>query len=143
MGAEEALAKALGVYLDDGEGESPQERSDRRNALGEPVAWLLQELMNGQPGWDPRFSWLDGMAVLSVRRTAPDALRVTGGAFVSDGDRTALRPVEAELKRPPAESVLYFASPEAEADFVRGQEGRLVVPPDPSTWPYRFEVTLP
>jgi hypothetical protein len=34
MAARDELATALAVYLDDGEGDDPQERSDRRSALG-------------------------------------------------------------------------------------------------------------
>jgi len=143
MGAYEALAAALAVYLDCGEGEDPQERSDRLNALGEPVSRILQDLMADQPGWDARYTWLDGMVVQVVRRISPDVLSLAGGVFVVNGQRAALRPVAAELSRAPAASLLHFASADAEVAYVRGREDRLDIPADPATWPYQFEVALP
>jgi len=136
------VAEALAVYLTDGDGDTPQERGRRQAKLCESVSWLLQDLMVGQPGWDSRYTWLDGIAAPVISRIEPDALHLVGGAYVVNGKKWTLRPVQAELKQPPAGSSLYFASPEAEVNFVPGREDRLVIPPDPSKWPHVFEVVL-
>jgi len=137
------LAKQLAHFLDyDDAGVTPRERGERRGQLCDGVSWLLMELMEGQSGWDARYARLDGIAESSITRTSPDSLRIVGGAYVVNGDRWRLRPVQADLARPPARSTICFAGPEAEIPCVRGREDQLIIPPDPLSWPYVFEVKL-
>lgn len=143
MGPRGEVAKELALYLASGDGDTPQERAARSGALCTAVSRLLQELMDDQPGWDSRYTWLDGIAPLSIRRIPVDALRLVGGAYVVNGDTWTLRAVEAELARPPARSALHFGSPETEVQDAPGREDRLVISPEPSTWPHVFEVELP
>jgi hypothetical protein len=137
------IAKHLRLLMDEGEGASPQERGDRRAALGDGLSWLLQELMVGQPDWDARYSWLDGVLIDSIERLG-DAVHLVGFAIVVNGPRWALRPVVADLAWPPSMSTLFFAAAENEVPYSRERAHRLdlVVPPEPETWPYVFEVEL-
>lgn len=68
MGPRGEVAKELALYLASGDGDTPQERAARSGALCTAVSRLLQELMDDQPGWDSRYTWLDGIAPLSIRR---------------------------------------------------------------------------
>jgi hypothetical protein len=138
------VAKHLRVLLDDREGSSPQERGDRRAALGEGLSAVLQELMVGRASWDSRYSWLDGVLIDSIERRG-DTLHLVGFAVVVHGPRWALRPVVADLAPPPAMSTLFFAAAENEVPYspkTAHRLDRLAVPPDPETWPYVFEVEL-
>jgi hypothetical protein len=98
--------------------------------------------MDGQPDWDSRYAWLDGIKPLKLTRVDPEGVRLVGGAYVVHGRKWTLRPIEAELKLPPAKSTLYFASSEAEVNYDQGHGDSLIIPPDPASWPHVFEVLL-
>ena len=89
--------------------------------------------MEGQPGWSTRYAWLDGIAAIRIDRTSPQSLRIAGNAYVANGDRWTLRPVQADLVRAPGTSTLRFASSDAEIAYPPGR-GREVIPPEPATW---------
>jgi hypothetical protein len=160
------VALALGSYL-----ENRQERACGQLVFG--VWRLLEALMQGQPGWDDddHHSWLDGIEPKSVTVTSADTVRIVGHAWVGEeGARMfRLRPMQADLARPPATSTLYLASADTEVPFdvspdeyarlleERAQPiepsmrdpipsriaERMVIPADPPSWPYVFHVQLP
>jgi hypothetical protein len=110
--------------------------------LCEALARLLQELIDGQAGWDSRFAWIDGIVPLDVRIMSPSTLRLVGAAHVVNGTRRTLRPVHAELALPPETSRLHVASADAEVLYSRRRGDRLVIPPHPEAWPHAFHITL-
>jgi hypothetical protein len=138
-----AIADELTTYLERGEADTPERRAARSGALCEAMSRLLQALMERDAGWDSDEVWLDGIAPLHINQTSPDSIDFLGAAYVVSGSRCSLRPVHAELLRPPAKSTLHFASPDTDVAYTPGREDRLVIPPDPAGWPYVFEFELP
>jgi hypothetical protein len=136
------VGEALATFLQCGDDGTPMERGERRADLCEGVSWLLMELMDGQPDWDARYVWLDGVTPSSIRRTSAAGLELIGGVYVVNGQVWRLRPVHADLALPPRRSTLCFAAPKDEVPLLRGSEDRLAIPPDPLSWPYVFEVVL-
>jgi hypothetical protein len=142
-GRREKLREALVTLLDEGEGETPEERGQRLARLGTTLSWVLEELMIGQPGWDERFLALDGVAIQTLTRPSPDRLHVVGAAYVMNGRAAEkMRPVDAKLARPPAASRVAMAAADREIPYEQGWERRLMIPPDPETWRHVFEVDL-
>jgi hypothetical protein len=126
------LREELRAFLDaDKASASPVERGARQRDLCSPLEYLLQSLMDGQTGWDSRYSWIDGILPDSITRTSHDALTVNGLAVVVHGDEPHLRPVQADLARPPTVSSIRFASPGTE--FVYSHTPRRYLAP--TSWP--------
>jgi hypothetical protein len=133
------LGKELQAFLDaDDASASPEERGTRQQDLCSPLEYLLQSLMDGQAGWDSRYSWIDGILPDSITRTSHDALAINGLAVVVDGKGSHLRPVQADLARPPAVSSIRFASPRTEFPYSLPHPRYAV----PTSWPYVFDVNL-
>jgi hypothetical protein len=133
------LGEKLEAFLDADEGSaSPEERGARQRALCTPLEYLLQSLMDGQTGWDSRYSWIDGILPDSITRTSHDALTINGLAVVVHGQASHLRPVQADLARPPAVSSIRFASPRTEFPYSLPHRRYAV----PTSWPYVFDVNL-
>src|SRR5215207_8170958 len=108
------VAVALASYL-----EKRQDRICRDLVYG--VSLLLGQLMKGQPGWHDDYPhyWMDGIEARSVTVTSADTIRIVGHAWVAERDAPmyGLRPMQADLARPPATSTLYLASPDTEVPF--------------------------
>jgi hypothetical protein len=122
---------------------TPQERGELPAFVCEALAWVLQRLMEGEPNWDARYSWLDGIAPLMMTRTSSDSVVLDGAAYVQDGPRPrGMRPVHAELAMPPGRSRICFASGDKEVPFGPRWERHLVLPDDPTSWPHVFEFDL-
>jgi hypothetical protein len=133
------LGKELHAFLDADEASaSPEERDARQQDLCAPLEYLLQSLMDGQTGWDSRYSWIDGILPDSITRMSRNALTINGLAVVVHGKGSHLRPVQADLARPPAVSSIRFASPTTEFPYSLPHR-RYVVP---TSWPYVFDVNL-
>jgi hypothetical protein len=133
------LAEELRAFLDADEGSaSPEERGARQQDLCSPLEYLLQSLMDGQTGWDSRYSWIDGILPDSITRTSDDALTINGLAVVVHDKGSHLRPVQADLARPPAVSSIRFASPRTEFPYSLPHRRYAV----PTSWPYVFDVNL-
>ena len=133
------LGEELQAFLDADEGSaSPEERAARQQDLCAPLEYLLQSLMDGQPDWDSRYSWIDGILPDAITQTSPDTLAINGLAVVVHAKECNLRPVQADLARPPAVSKIRFASPSTE--FLYSLPHR---PHDvPTSWPYVFDLNL-
>lgn len=133
------LREELQAFLDADEGSvSPEERGARQRDLCSPLEYLLQSLMDGQTDWDSRYSWIDGILPDSITRISHDALTMNGLAVVVHGKGSHLRPVQADLARPPAVSRIRFASPSTEFPYSLPHRRYDV----PTSWPYVFEVDL-
>jgi hypothetical protein len=133
------LGEELQAFLDADEGSaSPEERGARQRDLCSPLEYLLQSLMDGQTGWDSRYSWIDGILPDSITRTSPDSLTINGLAVVVHAKECNLRPVQADLARPPAVSRIRFASPRTEFRYSLPHRRYDV----PTSWPYVFSVNL-
>jgi release factor glutamine methyltransferase len=85
------------------------ERGGGEAELCAALSRLLQQLMEGEPGWDARYDWLDGVAATSIEKSA-GVLRLSGEAFHVNGRTTTRVPVEAELALAPARSRLRLAA---------------------------------
>ncbi len=133
------LGEELQAFLDADEGSaSPEEREARQQELCSPLEYLLQSLMDGQTDWDSRNSWIDGVLPDSITRTSHDALTINGLAVVVHGNGSHLRPVQADLARPPVVSKIRFASPSMEFPYSLPHTLYDV----PTSWPYAFDVNL-
>jgi hypothetical protein len=133
------LGKELQAFLDADEASaSPEERGARQQDLCSPLEYLLQSLMDGQVGWDSRYSWIDGILPDSITRTSPDSLTINGLAVVVHAKECNLRPVQAKLVRPPAISRICFASQRTEFPYSLPHRRYTA----PTSWPYVFDVNL-
>ena len=133
------LGEELQAFLDaDEDSASPEERGARQRDLCSPLEYLLQSLMDGQTGWDSSYSWIDGILPHSITRTSHDALTINGLAVVVHGKGSHLRPVQADLARPPAVSSIRLASPRTKFPYSLPHRRYAV----PASWPYAFDVNL-
>ena len=133
------LGEELQAFLDADEASaSSEEREARERELCSPLEYLLQSLMDGQTGWDSRHSWIDGVLPDSITRTSHDALTINGLAVVVHANVCNLRPVQANLARPPAVSSIRFASPRTEFLYSLPHRRYAI----PTSWPYTFDVSL-
>jgi hypothetical protein len=133
------VGEGLQAFLDaDEDSGSPEERTARRQGMCSPLEYLLQSLMDGQAGWDSRYSWIDGILPDSITRTSDDALTINGLAVVVHGQACHLRPVQADLARPPAVSSIRFASASTEFPYSLPHRQYAM----PTSWPYIFDVNL-
>jgi len=135
------LGEGLRAFLDaDDASASPQERAALQTGMCSPLEWLLQSLMDGQDGWDSRYSWIDGILPDAIVQTSPGALTINGLAIVVHGrNKWRLRPMQANLACPPALSSIRFASPRTEFNYPASSRHRYDVP---TSWPYVFDVNL-
>jgi hypothetical protein len=143
MGRRAVLAERLVTYLEsDWVAATPQERGSRAGKLGEALSSVLEELMRGQPDWDARYRWLDGVSATATTRTGPDGLRIVGGAFAMDGRKCLLRPIEATLVLPPGIPHVRFAGADREVSYGEHWQRRLTPPESPEDWPHIFAIEL-
>jgi len=134
------LGEELRVFLDtDSDSATAEERGTRQRSLCSPLEYLLQSLMDGQDGWDSRYSWIDGILPDSITRTSSDSLTINGLAVVMHAKTGNLRPVQAKLLRPPAMSRICFAAQSTEFPYSPPPRPRHSVP---TSWPYVFDVNL-
>jgi hypothetical protein len=102
---------------------SAEDRGRVQRDLCSALEYLLQSLMDGQTGWDARYSYSDGILPQSIRRISPDAIALNGRAVVVHGKDYNLRPVQADLRLRDV-STIRFASPSAEFPYVDPQAQR-------------------
>jgi hypothetical protein len=137
---ESKLAEALRVFLDAGEGDTPQERAARRVALSSPLEWLLDSLLRDQPGWEGH-SRIDGIGNERIERLSATALRLDGQAIVVHGsDKWRYRPMQADLALPNAVSRIRFAGRETEIPYGLAPARKLYRMP--TEWAYEFALIL-
>jgi hypothetical protein len=133
------LGEKLQVLLDMDEASATAEEMETQLDLCAPLEYLLQSLMEGQPGWDSRYSWIDGILPESVTRTSPGSVTISGLAVVVHAKEYNLRPVRAKLVRPPAISSICFAAQSTEFLYSPAPRQRYAAP---TSWPYVFDVNL-